>query len=228
MSPKTFDERLLYHVRRLEGKRPQNVFKRYEQRLHVAMKADELQKNAFHVAAWVAELPAEQMSLQYDGLSAVSLLQRYLLRLKQMQPLCDHLMKVLTRIWERINASSDLEEQWPGLLENLQHFVPAGKAAKAAKLMHKAISVWRNTTCQTKQEEYVAALEQSLEMADDDVLKIRSIFPACSGSNVPPTLHQREPGRYIRCLGAAESGRARCSIPTPESCSELFGFVRSC
>eukprot|EP00913_Durusdinium_trenchii_P009185 g8634.t1 len=86
MPPRTFDERLRYHAQRFRGKPAQHVLNRYEQFLHEALNSDELQKNAFHVAAWVAELPAEQMAAQYDGLSAVFLLQRYLWALKDVKP----------------------------------------------------------------------------------------------------------------------------------------------
>lgn len=87
MSQRTFDERRLCHARRFLGKQqPQNVLKRYEQRLRTGQ-VDELQKNAFHAAAWVSELPAGQMSLQYDGLSAMCLLHQYLRSLKEIKPL---------------------------------------------------------------------------------------------------------------------------------------------
>ena len=49
MSPKSYAERLRYHARRFEGKRPQNVLKRYEQRLQLGPAVDELQKNAFQL-----------------------------------------------------------------------------------------------------------------------------------------------------------------------------------
>ncbi|CAK9036805.1 Hypothetical protein (Fragment) [Durusdinium trenchii] len=187
MSPKSFDERLSYHVRRFQGKQPRNVLKRYEQRLHVALKSDELQKYAFHVAAWVAELPAEQMYLQYDGLFAVSLLQQYVRSFKQAKPLCEHLTKVLTRVSERLNTDSELGMQWRGLLQDLQHFVPEAKATKGARLMNKAVYVWRNTTCETKQEEYVSSLEESLQKVEaDDLCQIRSIFRRAVAALSPP------------------------------------------
>ena len=151
MSHKSFDERLSYHVRRFQGKQPRNVLKRYEQRLHVALKSDELQKYAFHVAAWVAELPAEQMYLQYDGLFAVSLLQQYVRSFKQAKPLCEHLTKVLTRVSERLNTDSELEMQWPGLLQDLKHFVPEAKATKGARLMNKAVQYMFGETLLVRQ-----------------------------------------------------------------------------
>ncbi|CAK9067639.1 unnamed protein product [Durusdinium trenchii] len=190
MSHKSFDERLSYHVRRFQGKQPRNVLKRYEQRLHVALKSDELQKYAFHVAAWVAELPAEQMCLQYDGLSAVSLLQQYVRSFKQAKPLCEHLTKVLTRVSERLNTDSELGMQWAGLLQDLQHFVPeaiSAKSTKAARLMNKALLVWRNTTCETDQEAYVSSLEQSLGVVETgDLCQIRSIFRRAVAALSPP------------------------------------------
>ena len=185
MAPRTFDERLRYHAQRFQGKPPQDVLKRYEQSLHMSLKSDELQKHAFHVAAWVAELPAEQMASQYNGLSAVVLLQNFLRVLKDAESICDHLVRVLTKVWERIQSHSDLELQWPGLLKELGHVVP-DKAAKAAKLMNKAILVWRNTTCETKQEEYVASLERSLHDADDDLCRIRFIFRRAVAALSPP------------------------------------------
>ena len=187
MSPKSYAERLRYHARRFEGKRPRNVLKRYEQRLQLGPAVDELQKNAFHVAAWVAELPAEQITLEYDGLSAVLLLQQYLKILIHAQPVGNHLIKAFTRICERIHAESYTEMQWLGLLNDLQPFVPEAKTTKATKLMHKAINIWRNTTCETKQAEYVALLEKELgEAGSNDMCQIRSIFRRAVAAMSPP------------------------------------------
>ena len=213
MSPKPFDERLQYHARRFQGKHPQNVLKRYEQRLHLVLNAEELQQNAFHVAAWVAELPAEQISLQYGGLSAVTLLRQYLHALHHEQILCDHLINVLRKAFERINANSDAERQWPGLLSDLRRFLPETKATKAARLMNKAIQVWRNTTCETQQEEYVALLEQSLgEVASDDTCQIRSIFRRAVAALSPPR------------VTSEHSGSTADGVPQPTGAKRDFQF----
>ncbi|CAK9068671.1 unnamed protein product [Durusdinium trenchii] len=208
MPPRTFDERLRYHAQRFRGKPAQHVLNRYEQFLHEALNSDELQKNAFHVAAWVAELPAEQMAAQYDGLSAVFLLQRYLWALKDVKPSCDHLVKVLTKVWERIEANSDLQLQWSGLFTELGHFVPEAKAAKAAKLMNKAILLWRNTTCETKKEEYVASLEQSLgEAGHDDLGQIRSIFRRAVAALSPPHCSNQSGGSAAGSLAQPQGSK---------------------
>lgn len=99
---------------------------------------------AFHVAAWVfPELSAEQSSLQFDGLFAISLLQQYVQSFKQAKPLREETTRMLTKVFDRINSDSQLEMQWPGLLQDLQHFVPEAKATKAARLMNQAIHLWR-------------------------------------------------------------------------------------
>lgn len=186
MSPKGFQERLLYHARRFQCKPPQNVLKRYQQRHH-SLQFGELQKNTFHIASWVAELPASQLILEHDGLSVVSLLRRYLKSLKHGESLCDHLTKVLSRISERIQASSDIAMACADLVEDLQHFVPEAKATKAARLMNQAIHLWRNTTSETKQEEYVAGLEKSIGEVDlDDLCRVGTIFRRAVAALSPP------------------------------------------
>ena len=212
MPSRTFDERLSYHARRFEGKKPQNVLKRYEQRFHVALKSDELQKHAFHVAAWVAELPAEQVCLQYDGLSAVSLLQQYVQSFKQAKPLGEHLTKVLTKVFARIRSDSELEMQCRGLLNDIGHFIPeAKKGIKAARLMNKAILVWRNTTCEKDQEAYVSSLEQSLEgVGTDDLCQIRSIFRRAVAALSPPRCAVEHAGGTADAL--SQPGAARRDV----------------
>lgn len=167
-----------------------NVLLRYAQSLESST-LSELQRNAFHVAAWVAELSAEQATLEYNGLSPLLLLQQYLKHLKsrkQEVQWSDHLRQVLARVWKRTQAQANSGElQWRGVLHDLQFLLPEAKATKAATLMNKAINLWRNTTIEAEQEEYVASLEQSLSTADPDhKCQIRSIFRRTVAALSPP------------------------------------------
>lgn len=95
-------------------------------------------------------------------------------------------MKVLHLVADRLNTHPDVETQWPGLLGDLWTCIPDAKPAKAARLMNKAIGIWKNTTCEAKQEEYIASLEQAFDAALDDLFQIRSIFRSAVAALSPP------------------------------------------
>ena len=216
MDIKQFDERVKYHARRFEEKMPQNVLRRYEQRLKLSQEISELQRHAFHVASWVVELRPGQMSHQYDeNLSAVLLLGRYLKKLQKGTPLSDQLLKLLDRVWEPVRANLH-EEVWASLANHLRHHVPEPDGAeleiaddkwiadmsfpqdgtKAARLMNKSIQTWMNQTCPKTKESYVVSLEESLaETGIDNPQQIRRIFRRAVAALSPPRLTSTDTAR---------------------------------
>ena len=156
---KNYRKRVLYHASCLQGKRHKNVFERYARRCH-HMDLGQLQKYTFHVASWIAKLPAAQMSQRYGELSAVTLLVKYLEFLKESsQPLCHQLTKLLTKVFARITEDL-VDVQWVNLREALvvlpQLPQPSGSsqdadmATAAGRLLTKAIQVWRNATADAR------------------------------------------------------------------------------
>ena len=216
MDIKQFDERVKYHARRFEAKTPQNVLRRYDQRLQISQDVFELQKHAFHVASWVVELPPEQMSNEYDeNLSAVLLLGRYLKTLQKGTPLSHQLLKLLNRVWEPVRANLH-EEVWASLANHLRHHVPEPDGAeleiaddkwiadmsfpqdgtKAARLMNKSIQTWMNQTCPKTKESYVVSFEESLaETGIDNPQQIRRIFRRAVAALSPPRLTSTDTAR---------------------------------
>ena len=215
---KKYAERVRYHASRFKAKQPEQaeqVLRRYEQRRQIANDL-EVQKLTFHVASWVAKLsPAAMARIYPEDLSAVLLLARYLERLKDVQNVCNQLRNLLTRVFERRQSHLDRDGQWKVLSKNIlvivsdsieEHKVAENPkelveeipdevvrglstGTKAARLMQKAIQIWRNQACKVSQEEYVAGLEQALrDMGFQDMPKIRMIFRRAVAAMSPPRL----------------------------------------
>ena len=124
------------------------------------------------------------MLLKYEGLSAVLLLQQHL---RSLRSAGDQLIKVLSMVWQRTHATEEkFHGDCEGLLKELRRFVPEARATKAVQLMNKAIHIWRNTTTEIGQEEYIVALEESLDEAGADCSKLRSIFRRAVAALSPP------------------------------------------
>eukprot|EP00435_Cladocopium_sp_Y103_P047394 s308_g13.t3 len=195
---KSYRKRVLYHSSRLQGKQQKNVFERYERRCH---HMDGLQQNTFHVASWIATLPAAQMSQRYGELSAVTLLVKYLEFLKDSsQPLCHQLTKLLTKVFVRITEDL-VDVQWTNLQETLVALLPElqpqpsptlkssqdvapDTSTAAGRLLIKAMQVWRNASSDDRAS-YVARLEEGLLDAPDPA-RLRQIFRRAVAALSPP------------------------------------------
>ena len=215
---KEYPERVRYHASRFKAKQPEQaeqVLRRYDQRRQTANDL-EVQKLTFHVASWVAKLsPAAMARIYPKDLSAVLLLARYLEKLKDAQFVCNQLRDLLNRVLEGRQSHLDQDGQWKVLSKNIlvivsdsieEHKVPENPrelveeipdevvrclstGTKAARLMQKAIQIWRNQACKVSQEEYVAGLEQALrDMGFQDMPKIRMIFRRAVAAMSPPRL----------------------------------------
>ena len=215
---KEYPERVRYHASRFKAKQPEQaeqVLRRYDQRRQTANDL-EVQKLTFHVASWVATLsPVAVARIYPEDLSAVLLLARYLERLKDAQFVCNQLRDLLKRVLEGRQSHLDQDGQWKVLSKNIlvivsdsieEHKVPKNPrelveeipdelvrclstGSKAARLMQKAIQIWRNQACKVSQEEYVAGLEQALrDMGFQDMPKIRMIFRRAVAAMSPPRL----------------------------------------
>ena len=214
---KNYRKRVLYHSSCLQGKHHKNVFERYARRCH-HMDLVQLQKYTFHVASWIAKLPAAQMSQKYGELSAVTLLVKYLELLKESsKPLCHQLTKLLTKVFARITEDL-VDVQWVNLREALVVLLPqlqpqpsldAPDMALAAGRLTKAIQVWRNTTADDRAS-YVARLEEALLHAVDPS-RLRQIFRRAVAALSPPRRVGRDEdgGRDAELTGSDLQRRLR-------------------
>ena len=183
-----YRKRVLYHAGRLQGKCHKDVLERYERQRH-EMDASQLQKYAFHVASWNAELPPAEMSHLHGELSGVTLLVDYLQSLKKASvPLCQQLTKVLQDAF----VISEIE-QWIRLSRILVLLLPQlgnqlvdPELPMPCRKLTKDIQVWRNATTNDSRESYVSELEQALEQSDGS--QLHRIFRVAVAALSPPRL----------------------------------------
>ena len=183
-----YRKRVLYHAGRLQGKCHKDVLERYERQRH-EMDASQLQKYAFHVASWNAELPPAEMSQRHGELSGVTLLVDYLQSLTKVSvPLCQQLTKVLqdafviseTAQWMTLSRILVL------LLPQLGNQLVDPELPMPCRKLAKDIQAWRNATTKDSRESYVSELEQALEQSDGS--QLQRIFRAAVAALSPPRL----------------------------------------
>lgn len=213
-----YHERIRYHADRFAGKGgTEQILRRYEIRRPSASIL-ELQKCTFHIASWVVKLESHRMTSKHGDLSAMSavlLLVQYLDALnarKDAKPLCNQLLTLLKTVLEHsLNSWAD-SEQWRLLSDHISLLLAEPQVpqpdpgsdvfqqmdeenSKAARLLQKAVQIWRNTS-EMDQAAYVTSLEEALEalhaVDGTDLKKVRSIFRRAVAALSPPRLASGE------------------------------------
>ncbi|CAK9050036.1 unnamed protein product [Durusdinium trenchii] len=199
-----YDQRIAYHAKHFGAHvAPEKVLHRYAQRLEMSPEMGEVQRNAFHVASWLVMLPPEQALVHHGDCSAALLLARHLELMKGAEDLSARLSWVLHRLQEAAFVNEEVDPHWRVLAtqlrilfastavadDPLQHPVQSTAPAesKSARLMNKAVQIWKNHTDATDQEAYVASLEASLS-AGSDAAQIRQVLRRAVAALSPPRL----------------------------------------
>ena len=186
---------------------------RYEQKMKNMTKPD-LQKHAFHVACWLCVLPAKQALQNYNGLSVVALLKRYLSSLNKEEVGGGRLAGILPLVARKVEAALLHNAEGRQLLK----WIAGGQAAKvssssdqlssalqcpdesrAARLLQKAIQCWKNKELCSR-ESYVESLEWAQESSEVEQicgLLRRAVaalsLPRCMGDDPCMGALQEEP-----------------------------------
>ena len=123
-------ERIQHHARRFQEKDAPVVLRRYEQRRGHMSKA-EMDRHAFHVAAWLVALSPDAALRTHGGLSVVSLLSQYLESLQDGR-LGDRLAGMLPLVIRHVESSLGDDPQKQQLLMQIGQHMP--RAAKVMRL----------------------------------------------------------------------------------------------